>query len=174
MGKFEWAELIAAISLVVAAVGVAIALVQSFRKLKQRKVDSDNRRAEFLGGLITQLKSDKDLYDVAYMIDYGQTWYNGAFPGGSETERKVDKTFAFYSYICYLRKTKIISDKEFSFFEYRIKRTLIHSDTIKYLDFLYDFSEKNKAAFAYSALLDYGIELKLYDGAKYSKITKYD
>ena len=44
-------------------------------------------------------------------------WYSESFHQSGELELKVDKTLSYFSYICYLKRQKIITDKEFDFFK---------------------------------------------------------
>lgn len=53
---------------------------------------------------------------MVYALEYDMPWYNDNFHDSGELERKMDKTFSHFSYICYLYKTKLLSDAEFEFF----------------------------------------------------------
>lgn len=78
-------------------------------------------------------------------------------------ELKMDKTLSYFSYICYLRKQKIISNKEYKFFKYEIERILLNSDIQDYFYNLYHFSKKFKVPFTFQFLFEYGKTHKFFD-----------
>ncbi|MDE5592748.1 MAG: hypothetical protein K2I75_02325, partial [Clostridiales bacterium] len=123
------------------------------------------QNAEFLGDLINRLLTDNELNEMSYLIDYGTTdWYtNHSFMADKDLERKADKLFAYYSYICYLKRSRIINDEGFSFFEYRIKRALNNRYTKDYFYNLYHFSRKQNILFTFEELFNYGKSVRIYE-----------
>lgn len=77
-------------------------------------------RAEYINELTEKIRTDKYIKDVIYMFDYNYKWYTEQFHGSGKLELKVDKTLSYFSYICYLREQKIISDKEFNFLNMKL------------------------------------------------------
>lgn len=74
------------------------------------------KRAGYINELTEKIRTDAYIKDVIYMFDYGKEWYSEQFHKSGELELKVDKTLSYFSYICYLKKQRIISKKEFDFF----------------------------------------------------------
>ena len=58
-----------------------------------------------------------------YIIDYDDDWYNDNFHGSKDLEPQIDKLLSYLSYICYLRKKKILTNHEFQVFTYQLNRT---------------------------------------------------
>lgn len=73
------------------------------------------KRVGYINDLTEKIRTDNYIRDVIYMFDYGKQWYSKQFHESGELELKVDKTLSYFSYICYLRKQNIISNKEFDF-----------------------------------------------------------
>jgi len=82
------------------------------------------KRADSINALIEKIRSDKKIQKTLSLFDYETSWYNLEFHGSGELESDVDETLSCFSYICYLKKMKIISDKEFAFFRYNTTRLL--------------------------------------------------
>lgn len=101
------------LSLVTVIVGGIFAFIQWKRSQALK-------RADYINELNEKMRGDSALQDFVYMIDYGKSWYSKEFHKGGELEKNVDKSLAYFSYVCYLKEEKIINDKEFQFFEYRI------------------------------------------------------
>lgn len=116
-----------------------------------------NRRAEFIHSLIEKLYNDEDIASTIYLFEYDYEWYKGKFHNDmtNKLEPKVDKTLYYLSYICYLRCNNLISQKDFAFFDYIIKRMAQNPSDQKYISFLQDFSKKNKVEMPFIYLLDY-------------------
>lgn len=101
------------------------------------------------------------------MFEYNQTWYSAQFHGSGELELKVDKTLSYFSYICYLKKRRIISNKEFDFFKYEIERILMNKQVQDYFYNLYHFSNKFGTSFTFKYLFEYGKKKKVFDAKFY-------
>lgn len=126
-------------------------------------------RAEYINELTEKIRTDKYIKDVIYMFDYNYKWYTEQFQGSGKLELKVDKTLSYFSYICYLREQKIISDKEFNFFKYEINRILRNSQVQDYFYNLYHFSNKNNTPITFLYLFKYGEKIKIFDEIFYDK-----
>ena len=98
------------------------------------------KRAEYVHSLREKFFDDKDVADVIYTVEYDEQWYDYSFHGGSEMERKVDKTLSVCDYVCYLYGNKLISEKEFELFEYDLCRIFNNNGVLKYMDFLSHWS----------------------------------
>ena len=120
------------------------------------------KRSEYLNELTRMVNTDEIINKTIYMIDYGQLWYSESFHNNGDLEKKVDHTLSFYSYICYLRKRKVIKEPEFSFFRYDIERALNNSQVVDYLYNLYHFTAKFKMPRFFNYLYNYSKEKKLF------------
>ena len=90
------------------------------------------KRAGYINDLIEKIRTDEYIKDVVYMFDYNKKWYYESFNQSGELELKVDKTLSYFSYICYLKRQKIITDKEFDFFKYEVERILMNQQVQDY------------------------------------------
>ncbi|HAU86849.1 MAG TPA: hypothetical protein DCW90_15565 [Lachnospiraceae bacterium] len=127
------------------------------------------KRAGYINDLTEKIRTDNDIKKVIYMLDYGNEWYSFKFHGSGEMERKVDKTLSYFSYICYLKEQKIISNKEFYFFKYEVERILMNKQVQDYFYNLYHFSNKFDTSFTFKYLFDYGKKRKMFDHNFYDK-----
>ena len=118
------------------------------------------KKADFLHDIVEKITFDKDIVAFIRKIDYGnEKWYDENFHTGSENERLADKALSYLSFILYLRQNKVITDSEFIFVKYILKRVLEDEQVFKYLNFLFHFDKNN---FMYKNLVDYAIEKKWY------------
>lgn len=154
----------------VAISGVCVSLCEYSRANKIK-------RSSYLEPLIDKMKS-KEISEIVYMFQYGNFEYNDSFHKSGELERKVDKALQYFSYLCYLRKKRIISIDEFSFFELEISQALRDKSLIDYLYNLFHFAckiENYKSEYGgfkknvYSNLLQYAKEKKLIDDTFFDK-----
>lgn len=127
------------------------------------------KRAGYINELTEKIRSDNYIKDVIYMLDYGKEWYSPKFHGCGELELKVDKTLSYFSYICYLERHKIITNKEFDFFKYEIERILLNEEVRDYFYNLYHFSNKFNTPFTFKYLFEYGEKQGLFDSAFFDK-----
>ena len=126
------------VSIVVAIVGIFTFIFSIIQFGNGNKI----KRAEFFKEVIDKIRFDEDLIEAMTILDYHGNWYDENFPQ-SQTEVKIDKLFAYLSYVCYMYKNKIISKKEFPLLEYKIKRACQNKDTQNYLKFVNRFAKKN-------------------------------
>lgn len=132
------------------------------------------KRAEYLNELTEKIRTDEDISEMIYILDYKQAWYDNTFHQSGEFERKMDKTLSYFSYICYLFDNNLIEKSEFNFFKYEIDRILMNRSTINYFYNLYHFSEKCGAPITFKFLFEYGEKQKLFDKEFYnSKSDEY-
>ena len=136
------------------------------------------KRAGYINDLIEKIRTDEYIKDVVYMFDYNKKWYYESFHQSGELELKVDKTLSYFSYICYLKRQKIITDKEFDFFKYEVERILMNQQVQDYFYNLYHFSKKFKTPITFKYLFEYGEKGKMfdddfYDKSAYEKSKKY-
>ena len=130
------------------------------------------KRAEYINELTEKIRTDEDMRDVVYIIDYNSDWYDAAFHNGGEIERKMDKTLSYFSYICYLHKNNVLKEKEFDFFKYEIKRILINKQIQNYFYNLYHFAKKCGEPITFIYLFEYGQRLNLFDKEFFNSRSK--
>lgn len=130
MGKLQFIDYFTIASSIAVVIGVIFGF-HTWRKSMAIK------RAEYVQSLREKFYDDKDVSEVIYTIDYGMHWYDSSFHGGTDMERKVDKTLSVCDHICYLYVNKLISGKEFEIFEYDLYRILNNDD---FVDYLYNVS----------------------------------
>ncbi len=100
------------------------------------------QRATFLKDLYTQLRSDPEVADAFYKIEYGEFKYGPEFHK-SELERKVDRLLTLIDLVCEMRAQCIMSKREMSFFSYQFSRVAKDENVRAYLEFLNDFYMEN-------------------------------
>lgn len=128
------------------------------------------RRADYINELTEKIRTDEDIKNIIYLIDYSIRWYKEDFHNNNyDFEVKIDKTLSYFSYICYLKKKKLITKDEFKFFEYEITRILSNVDTLDYFYNLYHFSKANDVNFTFYYLFEYGKKNKFLDNDFYNK-----
>ena len=125
------------------------------------------KKADYLHEIIEKLMFDEDIVSFIDKVDYKtEIWYDEKFHKEHIVERLADKTLSYLSYILYLRKERVVCEKEFHFVEYILKRTLCDSQVHCYLYNLYHFDKPN---FLYQNLLDYAEEKKWLESYFYDK-----
>ena len=142
-----------AISLIFALFGGIFVYIQWKKSLKIK-------RADFINSLLEKIRFDKDLQHAMYVVDYVPNWYGEDFHGG-ELEHSMDRLFCCLDFICYLRKTRNISCREFKIFRYDVHRVCTSYSAKAYLWNLYHFSQAQKIDFSFLYLIDYGIKKKM-------------
>ena len=150
------ADIIAGISLIFIIAGGIFTCVQWHLSVLLK-------RAGYINELTEKIRTDPFISDAVYLLDYGQSWYSNEFHSSGKMELKIDKTLSYFSYICYLRKQRIISNKEYKFFKYEIERILLNPDIQDYFYNLYHFSKKFKVPFTFHYLFEYGKKHNLFD-----------
>lgn len=147
--------------MVATILGLLIASITSVVGLMQWNKSNMIRKAEFLKQIIDKLRFDENMTKIMYKIDYSHNWYDKSFHNSDE-EKEYDKFFAYLNYVCYLRTTKIISEKEFNILKYEINRVCLDNGVQSYLWNLYHFSKKNNVKSSFNELIEYAIKEKIF------------
>ena len=147
----------------IAAVTLILAVIAGFRALAQWKESKRIKRAEYIKELTDKIRTDDDIVKVLNLIEYNRFRYDWDFHESDELESQVDKTLSFFSYICYLKKQKILSPDEFRFFDYEVTRIFQNKDMVDYLYNLYHFSQKQNRPLSFCYLVEHGLENELLD-----------
>ena len=149
-------DIISIISLFLAVVGGVFACIQWKESVR-------NKRADYINDLTEKIRTDEDIREIIYLLEYDEFVYDETFHGSGELERKIDKTLSHFSYICYLKKTKQIRKVEFSFFKYEIERIISNTQIEEYLFNLYHFANKTSTPITFKYLFEYGKKHKLFN-----------
>lgn len=155
-------DIAAALTFLTVLIGGVFALYQWRKKLKFK-------RAEYLNELSTKVRNDEILSEVVTYFDYNKPWYNEKFHGNRAIEKKIDAILSYFSYICYLKTERLISNSEFRFFKYEIERIIRSYQTKSYLYNLYHFSRKNNVEMSFIYLFKYAEEQKEIDKDFYDR-----
>ena len=112
-------------------------------------------RAEMLRKLLEEYNG-RPIRESIQAIDAGKVVFRqgSGFVVDSEHEKSVslaEPALLFLSNLCYLRKAKLLTKKEFSFFEWRIRKVMADQSVRNYVKNLSD-NDKNVAM---TRLLDY-------------------
>ncbi len=149
-------DIISIASLFFAVVGGIFAYIQWKESVR-------NKRADYINDLTEKIRTDEDIREIIYMLEYDEFVYDETFHGSGETERKIDKTLSHFSYICYLQKTNQITKVEFGFFKYEIERIITNPQIEEYLFNLYHFANKTSTPITFKYLFEYGKKHNLFD-----------
>ena len=109
-------------------------------------------RAEYVKKLLDEIRTNESI--DFYLFEYNEKWYNKDFHS-SEIEKKVDFTLEFFSYICYLKNNKIITESDFDCFKYDIVRIIQNKQFCNYCYNLYHFSSKFNLPMSFNNLFIY-------------------
>ena len=162
-------DVVAIISLLFAIAGGTFGLYQWIMSIR-------TQRAKYINELTLMIRSDLDIRDIIYLLDYNQTdWYTEDFHCSGDLERKIDKTLSFFSYICYLKESRLINNSDFRFFKYEIERALVNPQVKNYFYNLYHFSNKYHCPITFYFLFEYGEKNHYFEEDFYNdKSTNYD
>ena len=149
-----WASIVGFVSENYQIIGIAGA---SFAFYKWH-VSQRQKEVEFLHSMIKVIRND-EMYEFIRKLDYNVPWYDEHFHNGS-IELKVDKMLMEFSYLCHLRKTRMISSKTFDFFQYDIDAILSNTQMVDYFYNLYQYTHTVKLTFPFIHLLNYAFEKK--------------
>lgn len=110
-----------------------------FATLLQIRSGARVQRAEFFQNLYLKLRSDPDISNTYYQIEYEKLDYHELH--GSEIESQVDKLLTLVDLVCELRIQNILSKREMEFFDYQIFKIYKNKDIQKYLFFLNNYQQ---------------------------------
>lgn len=127
------------------------------------------KRAEYIKTLFDEIRSNSEI--VFYLFDYGSDWYNEKFHG-SKLEGSIDYTLSYFSYICYLKKKKVITKSEFNYFKYELERILTNKQFQNYIYNVYHFSNKINQPIPFVNLFQYAKDKGYFDHDFWDKNSK--
>jgi len=162
---FDIGDVLTAFSLILAALGAIFGFCQWTKSVKIK-------RAEYINELTEKIRTDDDIKEIVYILDYNHIWYTPTFHDCGELERKIDKTLSYFSYICYLYQSHLITKNEFQFFKYEIERILMNTQIQNYFYNLYHFADKFNVPITFKYLFEYGKKNKMFDSEFYNSNSK--
>lgn len=109
----------------------------------QIRRNTQTQRMIFLKDMYMLLRTDKDVSNIFYDIEYSKFEYTADFHD-SEIEKKTDKLLTILDLICEMHYRGSITTNEMSFFNYQIRRVAQNIEIEKYLTFLSSFYKANK------------------------------
>jgi len=148
---------LSALSIIMVAFGGLYAVYQWSKTIKIR-------RAEFIKQVIAKFWFDKDMANTVYKLENIS----------SDFEYEVDKLFYYLSFICYLRQTKNINEKEFCMLRYVVIIVCQSDHTQHYLWDFYHFSTRKDIKKPFDYLIEFGIKSNNFPADFYkSNCSKY-
>lgn len=142
--------------------------------LYQWSKNSIYKRAEIVESLIVTVRDDEDISTILDIIDWNSgLHYDGKFHlegisnrkalldiSDDDLFKKIDKTLAHFSYICYLKYQRALTKKDMRNFEYEIRRLVDNENIANYLYSLYHWSKSLNVKMSFSFLIDYCLDKK--------------
>jgi len=105
---------------------------------KKERAERSVARADKLNQILQKLEEGEVATTFYSLVEQGKPFFaNGEFVD-EEAERSVDKMLNCLSYLCYLRRRRVIARAEFEEFAYWIARTISNDQVIDYLECLYE------------------------------------
>lgn len=124
--------------------------------------DARIKRTKFINQMILRLYLDQELMDTMHIIEYDDSWYNNSFHNSTNgMEARVEEFLSYLSFVCYLKKMRVMHKEEFAMFEDELRRTCSSPSVRAYLWNLYHFAKKQNIKCTYQFLIDYGIKNNL-------------
>lgn len=151
--------------------------------LKKWNTSIKERRSIIVQNLIEEVRGDNQIATVMDLIDWNEDFiYDGRFHLNPNSNRNclkgmddnslfkmIDKTLSLFSYICYMKKKKIILNSDIVFFDYELKRLFDNQHITNYLFSLFHWSKHIEVEMSFKYLIDYGIKKKYLSKDFYSK-----
>lgn len=121
------------------------------------------KRSEIIHDLLDTIRSNPDIRDAWYYLEYHEDkWYDDSFHG-TELESKIDYLLAHLNYITFLIETKVIKKNEFELFDYQIHAVSRNFGIQCYFYNLYHYAQSNGSTFSFQCLFDYCIRMGYLD-----------
>lgn len=132
--------------------------------LFQWRKSNELQRSKFINEILDRLRLEQDMAEALYLIESDKIWYDDNFHTGGHTEFIVDKLLAYLAYICYLRETKNITDKEMCIVDYVLYRVCESTETQKYLKHLFEYAKEKGIECTFQYIINYGLEHNIFNG----------
>ena len=128
------------------------------------------KRCEYIRRLLDDIRTN--VQSEFYLFEYNENWYDKNFHHNKDIESKIDSTLSKFSYICYLKNNRLISDNEFDYFKYELQRILSNRQFQYYMYNLYHFSQHIKQPMPFVDLFKYAKENDYFDTEFWNKRSK--
>jgi len=151
----ETTTIISNIATAVSAVVAAVALLLTFLKYREKtKTDHANRMAD----LLERTRKDPNITNFFNKIDLSDNgWYSKSFYENG-FEQTADNALLQFEHILYLKEKKLLTEEEFSQYQYEIDKIVNDQDVQRYFFNLYHYCKRVALSFKYDKLLKYGTE----------------
>lgn len=147
-------------------------VIGGFFALNQWKTQVKHKRDEIVKELICKVRDDEDISSIMDVIDWDEgILYNGKFSinpdypketlkglDADDLFKKIDKTLAHFSYICYLESNKTLTNKDMYPFEYQLRRLADNRHVSNYLFSLYHWSTYLSVKCSFEYLIQYSMK----------------
>lgn len=160
------------ISTIATAISTIVAAVALLLALRNYSENSKASHAERMLDLLAKIRKDKDIVEFFKQVDFSEgDWYDDNFHD-SEFEKTVDNALLQFEHIMYLKEQKLLTEDEFSKYQYEIDKIVDDKDVQKYFFNLYHYCDRVKLPFKFEKLMKYGIEKRYIDKDIYNKESK--
>lgn len=162
------------INLILEIISLLFILAGGIFTFRQWCVSLKYKRIEIIKPLIEKVRENSNIATILEVID----WNNGFFYDGrfhinwytkclklqsmnnEELTTIIDNVLSIFSYVCYLRKRRILQKEDMYFFEYKISRLFNNEHIGNYLFSLYHWTSSINVKMSFFNLVQYGIKKK--------------
>ena len=146
MFRCAWPELVAKTWLdIIVWISGLVSVIWGIWQIRRK---NEIARAEMLRNLLEEYNARSILESIQAIDDGKVVFTQGCdFVVSSEHEKSVsfaEPALLFFSNLCYLREAKLLTKKEFSFFEWRIRKVMADQSVSNYVKSISD-KDKNVA-----------------------------
>lgn len=135
--------------------GLVTAIVGIVWRLYQANKANKIKRAEMLRNLIDQYNSEAICKSINAIVEQRVVFGSerGLYIGEDKTKSMMlaESALLFFSNVCYLKKTSLLTGDEFAFFEWRLRKIMSNQCVS---DYVRSLSDKHKGV-AMKSLLNY-------------------
>lgn len=159
--KLELASLI--FTVLIGVTGGVFALIQ-WRKSNIIK------STELMSEITNKLRFDEVLVRATYNIDYETHFYDENFhKPDNKTAHEIDMLLEYLTFICYLKRKRILNITDLSIIEYEIVTTLEFIEVEMYLWNIYHYAKSWGIKCTFDDLIQYGFAKKILDRKEFEK-----
>ena len=131
------------------------------------------KRAEFIYQLLEKFRDDRDLGETFERVVNESDWLDSIFHD-TKKEFKIDRLFAYLSYVCLLYRTNLILDDEINIIIYKLKTVCKNTNSQTYLWNLFHYWKQRNSLCSFQELIDYGIMNGLIDSKSFNNKDSED
>lgn len=127
------------------------------------------KRADYIKSLI-DINNKEMILETFTLFDYNERWYDQKFHG-SKIEQKIDYTFIYFDYICYLNFMGVFDRETFLLFKYQVDSIVKNRQVHDYFYNLYHYSKFKGLETSYYYILEYALKYKCIDKDFFDKTS---